>query len=329
MKGSWHFFAALVAGFALALGVTATGFYLNLGVPTDGAKWNYQVNEKKRLLAEKSPAPKLLLVGGSATLFGISAKQIQEQTGWPTVSLATHAGLGTAYILYTGRRVAKPGDVVLLTLEYELYWYGKVEQGWAAVSLIEYLIAGEPSFFLKELTPEEQWNVFMLTSNRRLIRGLKHRSRREWPEGSFEVYDIRNINEWGDQAGHLDAKKPARRESAMQSKTSLSYGMPAQPKGFPLVEAFCKWAQTNHVTVLATFPNMCDAPEYHTPLAQETIKRIKQLYAGLNVPVLGEYTDALLPREQFYDTIYHPTEEAARARTERLARQLIPYLKKN
>jgi hypothetical protein len=111
-------------------------------------------------------------------------------------------------------------------------------------------------------------------------------------------------------------------------KASLRYGMPEQPKSFPLLEAFCKWAAANHIRVLATFPNLCDGPEYHTPVAKDTAERIKKFFTGLNVPVLGEYTDAILPADQFYDTNYHLTEEAARARTQRLAAKLVPYLKK-
>jgi hypothetical protein len=41
------------------------------------------------------------------------------------------------------------------------------------------------------------------------------------------------------------------------------------------------------------------------------------------VPVIGCYTDALLPEEQLLDTMYHPTEEAALDRTQ----HLIPKLK--
>ena len=61
-----------------------------------------------------------------------------------------------------------------------------------------------------------------------------------------------------------------------------------------------------------------------TMLPWRTHDRFQQVYRG--VPVVGDYTDALLPSTQFYDTIYHLTTESARARSERLARQLAPYL---
>jgi hypothetical protein len=111
-------------------------------------------------------------------------------------------------------------------------------------------------------------------------------------------------------------------------KSSLSYGMPPEPKSFPLLRDFCNWAKAHHVRVLATFPNVCDIPEYHTALAQQTADRIEKFFGSINVPVLGKYTDSVLPEDHFYDTIYHMTEEAAKTRTERLATQVVPYLRK-
>jgi len=81
--------------------------------------------------------------------------------------------------------------------------------------------------------------------------------------------------------------------------------------------------ETNHIRVLATFPNIRDRPDYHTPVAERSARTIKDFFTSLGVPVIGDYTDALLPDDDLLDTIYHPTEEAALARTQRL----IPKLK--
>jgi hypothetical protein len=44
------------------------------------------------------------------------------------------------------------------------------------------------------------------------------------------------------------------------------------------------------------------------------------------VPVVGDYRDAILPADQFFDTCYHLTAEAAQGRSQRLAAQLMPFL---
>ena len=97
--------------------------------------------------------------------------------------------------------------------------------------------------------------------------------------------------------------------------------------GFPLIASFCAWAATNHIRVLATFPNLCDQPEYHSLTAQKMAEKIRAFFATLQVPVIGDYTDSLLPSDDFFDTNSHLTEEAARARTQRLLAKLKPYLK--
>ena len=107
MKVSWKFLAALVTGFILVVLVTVIAFCLNLGVPIAGtSSWASELNQKKRALAAQVPSPKLLLVGGSATLFGISAREIEKQTGFRTVNLSTHASLGTPYILHLAQAAA-------------------------------------------------------------------------------------------------------------------------------------------------------------------------------------------------------------------------------
>src|SRR5437660_2069204 len=114
MKVSWKFFAGLFGGFLIAFAIVISAFYLNLGVPTVGSRWASQMIEKKRMLAAQSSGPTLLLAGASGTLTGVSAQEIQKQTGWHTINFGTYAALGTPYILRQIQHAAKPGDTVLL-----------------------------------------------------------------------------------------------------------------------------------------------------------------------------------------------------------------------
>jgi hypothetical protein len=325
MNVPWRFFAALVIGFLLMFGATATAFYLTLGVPTESSRWAFEVNQKKRLLAVRAASPKLLLVGGSATLFGISAKEIQNQTGFPAINLGTHAALGPTYILREAQEMAKPGDIVLLGFEYGLYNRGKVERAGADSLFLDYIVSRDPAFF-HSLSLMEQWNVFMLTSNRGIFRGLKNRLRPEVTGQEMGVYDVRYVDEWGDQTHHAQADRPPGREAFVQMKSVLSDGVPERPNGFASIESFCKWAQAHQIRVLATYPNLVDQPEYHLPAARQSAKTIQDFFSGLQVPMIGNYTDSLLRADQFFDTRYHLTEEAALARTRRLIPQLMPFL---
>ncbi|MDB6110761.1 MAG: hypothetical protein JWR69_2511 [Pedosphaera sp.] len=326
MKISSWFISSLLAGFALVLGLAIAAFYLNLGVPTESSRWCYEISEKKRHLATNTPSPKLLLVGGSSTLFGISAREIQSQTGCPTINLGTHAALGPTYILNQVKEVARPGDTVLLTLEYELYTYGKLDPGWADKLVVDYIIARDPVFF-HGLSRAEQWNLFMLTPAQRLKRGLKNLRKPERRGENMGVYEASFLNEWGDQTHHLQAARPPKAAQIAQMRSLLGQGLPEVPKGFDAIASFCKWAQTNHIRVLATYPNICEQPEYHLPRAKQAAQTIRDFFTAHNVPVLGDYTEPMLPPDQFFDTMYHLTEEASLTRTRRLLVHLGPCLK--
>lgn len=325
MKTGCNFFAGLAAGFLLAMGITGGAFYLNLGVHSVTSKWTFDITQKKRLLARQTQPPRLLLVGGSATLFGLSARELERQTGCRTLNLGTHAALGTAYLLRETRQLAKPGDTVLLVLEYELYYSGILTPRGTDPLLVDYIVARAPDFF-RDLSLIEQWNVFMLTPNQRLIQGLKNRKRREAPEQSAAVYSVNRINDWGDQMGHTEAERARHAGSSKYRASFFGREVDKQPVGFPVIADFCAWAKTNQVRVLATFPNLMDDPSYHNAVARQRVAQIAAFYSALGVPVVGDYTETLLSADQFFDTIYHLTEKAAAERTCRLAAELKPCL---
>ena len=209
MKVKWKFFAGLAGGFALMLGITVAAFWLNLGAPTESSKWASDINQKKLLLAQRCASPKLLLVGGSATLFSVSAREIQAQTGWRTINLGTHAALGPDYIFYLAKQAAKPGDTALLTLEYGLFDYRKIEWTWADDLMLDYVVSRDPAFF-RTLSLTEKWNVFMLTSSARLVRGIKGRWRNDRPPPGAGIYTVENINDWADQTHQSHAIRPGK-----------------------------------------------------------------------------------------------------------------------
>lgn len=262
-----------------------------------------------------------LLVGGSSVLFGLNARVIERQTGLRTLNLGTHAALGAPYILAQARNLAQSGDTILLVFEYELYVSNARDDVW-----LDYLVARAPDHFHR-LSLIEQWDVFMLTPGKRLKIGLKNRfNPGRYPNHitGAGVYYSDYIDSWGDQIHHPQSAAPAAFEPL---PTLLGRGLPEHPAGFPAIESFCRWAQEHHIRVLATYPNVLDQPVLHTPLAKKTAARVADFYAKIGVPVVGEYTDSLVPADQFFDTVYHLDDEAALARTQRLVEKLRPYLK--
>src|SRR5207248_522474 len=110
-------------GVALAAGIWFALVLLQVGAPTLSSRWYAEALDRKTSYARAGTSPKIIVVGGSSVLFSVRAEQIERETGTRAVNMGTGAALGLPYILYTSQQVAEPGDLIVLSLEYELYGY--------------------------------------------------------------------------------------------------------------------------------------------------------------------------------------------------------------
>lgn len=320
MASPKRFATGLLLGMILSMALFSLLFGLQLGVPTASSQWCWELNSRKQQLAANAGTPKLLLAGGSATLFGLSARQIQERTGTPTVNLGTHAALGAGYILHLTRQAARPGDTVLLSLEYELYHDAQTDE-----LCFDYLFARDPGYFWS-LPPLERLSCALYIPAKRLKQGLRNRGKAIQAEMKHP-YDVRCLNAWGDQTGATPACRPPGKPYLARSCQELRAGLPPGSQGFQTVAAFAAWARAHQIRVLATFPALCPRAEYAGDPARQAFLTIEDFYASLEVPLLGSPEEAMLEPEFFFDTLYHLTEDGARERTDRLLPRLEPLLR--
>ncbi len=322
-----RFFTGLATGLAIAFVIYFGLVQWQLGAPTTSSYWSFDLNTRKHARAASIPGPKLLIIGGSGALFGISARRFESELGVPTVNLSTHAALQIAYVLKLARTAARRGDTVLLALEYELYETGNTTMNtWADPLFIDFLMARDPAYF-HSLPIGNQFNLAMSLTRLRLERGLKSILRPPPPPEFHEytAYDSKNVDEYGDMTGHTRARIPDRVTAEFEVRPALASGLSKTRSGMAEIQEFIDWAKTHGVRVLATFPNLCETPDYLAPKAQSTAEEITDFFQSRGVPMVGDYRGSLLPRGEFYDTSYHLTEEAAAERTKRLAASLKSY----
>jgi hypothetical protein len=100
------------------------GSYLGLGLALLGAPipaeyWVREMITIKRQLASELVAPqgRILLGGGSSTLFGVDALAASRQLDRPVFNYGLHAGLGLPTLLQAVGGAARRGDDVVLMLE--------------------------------------------------------------------------------------------------------------------------------------------------------------------------------------------------------------------
>jgi hypothetical protein len=72
----------------------------------------------KHRLLEETPSPRIILVGGSATTFGVSSPQLEQALGLPAINMGMHGGLGLRYMLDDVEQEIRPHDIVVLSPEY-------------------------------------------------------------------------------------------------------------------------------------------------------------------------------------------------------------------
>ena len=323
MRVPIRFLLGLLCGLLLGIGVFVSLLYSQLGVPTNSSGWAYGIGQKKEALAGAISGPRLLLIGGSGVTFGLSAEQIEKETGRPTVNMGTHAALGIEYILDRTEKIARPGDTVLLAIEYQLY--GKP---FGLDVSDDYILARDPAFF-RQMSWLDKIDMATRIPFTRIQKGFAIRRKPESPPRPHPPYTdgVSYINPFGDETGNASADRPAPNAEMAELAVPLVDGMPSdQAFGFGKIREFVRWARAHHVTVLATFPNLMHQPQYDGPNARQAIQVITDFYASLGVPVAGRAQAAILPSDQFFDTPYHLTHEAAIARTDRLVPDLKPYL---
>jgi hypothetical protein len=323
------FFIALPVGLLLSAAIYFGLFFLQLGVPTVQWAWLHEIIETKRKAAEAITQPKLLIVAGSSALYGISAEEIERETGFPTVNFGTNAALGPDYILHVTRKMCRPGDVVLLAFEYEQYLFGNLTGDTTDELFIDYILSHDREY-IRGLSFHTQLKLALLTSPDRLWMGLRAVFQKPVQSATTTAFIqemLANINAHGDQTNALPERRPA--DSAVRSMLTYipAYGFPASVPGFPPIREFCAWAKANKVRVLATFPGTCHRPEYDQPGAKQMPVQFRAFFEPMGVPVLGDISEAMLPEEKMFDSLYHPLRSAALERTRQLLVHLAPYLK--
>lgn len=323
------FLCAIPIGFVGGLFMLMALVRFQLGVPTASSAWISELIERKNHAAVVISQPKLLLLGGSATLFGIKASVLEAELGVPVVNGGLHAGLGMACILREGKKLLRTGDTVVLFPEYELLNFGeKNRREWAAITYLDFMLSRDSEHYL-ELPIADQLEIALMTPADRLWNGIKVR----WfPEpltsgSDYNPYDASSIDSRGDMTGHLAIRRPDNTADRDQRVCEVfREGLTLDEEGFMLISEFKRWADLNRVRVLAGFPNMVHRAAYENSMVDGIERQLVSFYAMQGIGVVGGLGETLMPADDFFDTIYHPTEETSIRISKRLARQMRPIV---
>ena len=95
------------------------GFWFNQQFPTPDGQWlRWLYEHKKERLISSRGKPRLIILGGSGTFFGIDSELLEKQLGFTVVNAGVHAGLGLNATLNLFIQEIQSGDQVVIIPEY-------------------------------------------------------------------------------------------------------------------------------------------------------------------------------------------------------------------
>lgn len=283
-----------------------------LGNPHPNNAWIEEANDYKRQLAQAQSSPKILVVAGSAAMFGVNSQYLEDAYHRPTVNLGVNAGISLPAILHGAERTIKPGDLVLLPLEYPLY--NKKE---AVSSSLVHWANSHPETLL-QLPFKRALEVFFKTSYTRILEGY-----RGIPDG-FTVsgdYGAHNLDAFGDQMHTSITQREPRHWSFLNS-------LPAETYGEALHRGRYDWTRLQRFRDTVLAKGAC--PVFMPPplLFKDTYLESQvefDFYEALpnratqaGLYWVGRPLDAMYDANLFFDTNFHLVDEARSVYTQQL-----------
>jgi hypothetical protein len=118
MKYIQYFFAS----FLLTYLIYCTAILVLIDAPITSEYWvSEMITVKKELVKKYAGVNKIIIAGGSSTLFGFDAEYAGKQLNIPVINYGLHAGLSLGSILQEASSVVERGDILVLPLEPGYY----------------------------------------------------------------------------------------------------------------------------------------------------------------------------------------------------------------
>jgi hypothetical protein len=233
--------------------------------------------------------------------------------GMPVVNMGLHANLGLPYMLNEARAVARSGDIVILSIEYDHIYqdFGQSE--------LHRLLCHRPAAlaYLDGPTAKrllDDTHIFFGGITRSAI--LRLQTGRHTERTALYVREA--FNAYGDVIIHYNQPSPWR--VIANSRPLPNINIDVLGKNMRLLRHFLRRCEKESITVFFSFP------PYPIPKAGSSATQIEILVEALNscegLTLLDRPERHAYPWELFYNTKYHLSRDGAALRTAHLAEDL-------
>lgn len=312
----------------VVLSVAVLIFLFVLRQTTPNNWWVVEAFRRKIRCVRSVSEPKILIVGGSNVHFGVNAEAIGKIVGIPTLNFGIHAGVSFVVLPHILKTVLRPGDKVILALEYS--YYGQLQAARSVPVPITSLTASlclslDPMLFFKLSLKEKRTFLSKIEPDelRQRLKGWLHGVVPDVP------YEVSGINPWGDETIDYEALLDGaalfdEHMTKARSGEVCLFDMGEGRRRY--VRDFVADCRENGIEVFATWPVTVDERPFCAPFIDDVRSRIAGFYEAMGVRMLCDPEEAELSRHLMLDMHYHPTLAGARIRSGRLAQALCREL---
>lgn len=275
--------------------------------------------DKHRLL-EQQPSPRLLMIGGSNLAFGIDSAEINRRLAYNPVNMGLYIGLGVDFMLAEVEPSLRPGDVVVVSLEYEFFddqFYYGLEDG-LFMTLEE---RPENRKFLNFRNGQVLLNRGFNGAGRILRASVSYLIGGDDPlENLNTVYKRNSFNQYGDVVAHRNLPSKKFELGLFDSRDKRSTIL----RLINRLNSFSEVCRQKGVKIFYLYPSV---PEQYFKqnknMLDEAATAINQelKFQALNTP-----EEMSLPPEDFYDSEYHVNNSGIKKRTDQLIERLSERL---
>lgn len=289
-------------------------FYISLSKPSNVSNWVHGAYEKKTLIASITPSPRIVLSGGSSTLFGIDSSAISQAFNLPVVNYSVNAGLMLPVILHKTKQILRKGDILIMPLEYDMYLYSGIPNE----QMIDFITSYEPHI-LSALTLKEQLLIFWQTTFKSIM--TKQIQEIKTPQG---LYGAHNIDNHGDQINNTKANQAKEFYKELQETKPYKYNSiyKGDELSYYYLKEFAIYCKQNNIKLILAPCPLLTKPQYKE---ERFFADVPQKLRAMGFTYIGDPYDYMYSIDSFFNTDYHLNSEARKIHTQKLIKALQSF----
>ena len=305
MKKYFHFLILTIILFVILFeGITIGVLTCNPG--TYHTNYDSVIVDKYRIL-QNTNEPKIVIIAGSSSAFGLNQKMLEDATGYKVVNMGLDASFGPLFYSELAKENINAGDIVLLAYEYG--WIN----GFDKLGQRDIMAGIDDNIDLYKHIPIGRWGDFIgflfgyaaMKSEHKTYSGIY--SREAFDEETAQLTWPRNSSI--DYENHIDLFGTCDLGDATISENSIDY-----------LSAFKSYIEKRHARVYFVAPPLLKDAIACDYSAFDLLRQYEEELIG--IPYISDPNDYFFDKSLMCDTIYHCNAEGEVARTRQLIQDL-------